>query len=246
LSKYNRNTVKKQKAKEAKRQAIRRNRFAILAIALSLVLSAVGGVLLAAIPKYAKLERQDGRLVDRMTGIAYREAPLPYEPVDYDANAPYGKRDGSFLYPIKGQATETWLTEASDGYYRVYYAETAFLPPLASFGASALRVCPDSALEATTAAILRDAHEVSALMELMLHGEEADMPTSAGTSYTVKVVSSTYTWLYYCLSYAETEEGNFLRDPATGRVVEVGDRIAKYLHEITETETTVEEGTDAP
>ena len=246
MSKNNRNTNKKKETKEAKRQAIRRNRLTVVAILVALAVSALGGVLLSSVPHYARIEEENGRYVDRDTEIVYREAPLYYEPVGYEKETPYGKREGAFLYPVTGQKTEKWLTEVSDGFYRVFYAETLPLPTLDGFSASAIRIYPDASLEASTAAIVKDALEVSELMEIVLHGEEAEMPTAVESAYTLKVASSTYTWLYYCLSYAETEEGCFVRDPATGRVVEVGNRIAKYLHDITETETTVEEGTDAP
>ncbi len=246
MSKNDRNTLKKQQHKEAKQQALRRNRLTVLAIAAALAVSVLGGVLLSSVPRYAVFTEENGRCVDGNTGIAYREAPLYYEPVSYEEEAPYGKRGGAYLYPLTGQGTDKWLTEVSDGFLRVFYAETIWLPDLARFSVSSVRVYPDAALEQSTAAILKDIHEVSELMEAILHGEEADMPATSEHVYTLKLTSDTYDWLYYCLFYAETAEGNFVRDPATGRVVEVGDRIAKYLRDIEETETTVGEESVAP
>ncbi len=245
MSNNDRNTLKKQKNKEAKRQILRRNHMTVLAIAIALAVSVLGGVLLSSVPRYAAFQEENGRYIDGDTGIVYREAPLHYEPVSYEEDTPYGKRDGAFLYPLRGQETERWLTEVSDGFLRVYYAETILLPDLAQFSASSVRVYPDATLEEVTSAILKDPHEVSELMETILHEEEAEMPLTSQRVYTLKLASDHYDWLYYCLSYAETEEGNFVRDPATGRVVEVGDRIAKYLRDIEETETTAGEVSEA-
>ena len=234
MSKNNRNFVKKAKAKADKRERVKRTRIVILAVSAALVLSVLGALLLSSVPKYAEIVAENGRYTDQTTGIVYAEAPFYWEPVSCLTDRPYGKRDGNFVYPIEGQSTDHWLAEEEDGYYRLYYAESLTLPEPESFSSVTVGIYTDSALVQKVASIT-DAAETGELIGLLSQGGEPENLTVGGTKYLLKITSTRYPGLAFCLPYIETAEGNYMQDPRTGRIVEVGNRIAGHLRDIAET-----------
>jgi len=229
VSKNNRNLAKKQAVWQAKKQKKALNRRVALIVAGATILVIVTVLIIASIPHYAKIEAAgDGRYLDTETGIYYLVAPSNYEPVRYSAHKPYGKGGGHIFYPISGQATDKWLTQDVYGICGVYYQEDIILPTLEVFKPSIIRICGDGAKVSKITEITRS-EDVSAVVETMLNGEAVDLPATSEAVYTLRIMSSEYTWLYYNLAFVVTKEGNFYYDRSTEKAVEAGTLVEDYI-----------------
>jgi len=229
LRNYDRNVAKKQAAKEEKRQKKLHNRHVALIVAGVTFLVIVAVLIVASLPHYVSITTtEDGRYYDTDTGLYYLAAPSNYEPVSYSAHKPYGKGEGHIFYPITGQDTTKWLTQDVYGICGVYYQEDVTLPTLDVFKPSAVRVCVDGEKVAMVVEI-QDASDVKTVVDTMLNGEAVTLPSTSTGVYTLRVVSSEYTWLYYNIVFVVTEEGNFYYDRGTQKAVAAGTLVEDYI-----------------
>ncbi len=221
-------SAKKQAAREKRRQQKVRNRHVALLVAGVTLLVIVVVLILSAIPHYAPIvETEDGRFLDKDTGLYYLAAPSNYEPVSHSTKA-YGKKDGHYFYPITGQQTRDWLTEDIYDICGVYYNETISLPSLVDFKANTIHVCKDG--DAVVRVVeIADQADVQAVVNTMLNGEAVTLPDVITTVYTLRIASSEYTWLYYNVVYVVTAEGNFYYDRGVGKAVKADILVENYI-----------------
>jgi len=174
---------------------------------------------------------KDGQLVNNWLRLKYNAAPVGYEPVAVgEPYGYYGEAD-MVLYQIPGCDPKEWLTqEYAAGATTVFYQEDIQLPTLTEMAPEKILICVES--DTTFCVdVIEDAAFVADLVSAFVNGQVSECIQYDGyvENYDLKFSSSAYPQIYYNLEYIEYEEGVYLYENGTGRLVEIGDLLDAYI-----------------
>ena len=170
----------------------------------------------------------DGKYVDKNSGITYNEAPFCYEPIAVGEKA-YGRLGEINFYEIEGVSPEKWLT--SNGV--VFYADGESVPSLSDMNISYATVDIDVNLNFS----ITDAEVLDALVNAYVNGEAVSRPSPAlpASNYLINwmvKLADENLGIYYSLSYFELSDGRkLLFNRFENRCVEVGNEMQSYVSE---------------
>lgn len=142
-------------------------------------------------------------VTDKSGSLTYHHASVVYEPVEVGSK--HGKLQVNDkmtleLYEIKGLSPDEWLATED---MNVLYADGVHLPTLAEMQPTALQICS----EAASLHVLRrlsDAALVNAVTDAWVHGTSLPYPgLTPQRTYKLRLESSLYPSLYYCVTYIE-------------------------------------------
>lgn len=192
----------------------------IFGISLLLVLAA----LTSCADKLIQLKNENGLLVNKSQGLAYKSLPTYFEPaetLEEYAEFKSGKLTLT-LYSLAGMDPTEWLSEKYAGIGVVFCAEDIEVPTLSSFEANKIILCKSAEITIGIETF-EDPEFIDTVIDMYENGEEAEWPliNSIGI-YQIKFVSEKYPGIYYNLEYGVFEEGTFIYDRSTKKCVPGG------------------------
>ena len=191
---------------------------------LPLLLAAT--VLMTSCSKLITLKYTDGRYVDTVNHIKYLNASVSYEPVSVGTE--YARFDKTTLYTLPGTEPTQWLAEKFEGIGSVFYSEDTILPGPADFEAVKILIYL-SGYNNIPVSSISDPEAIEKFCDILENGE----PVTAedmDSSYSLKIVSDKYPFIYYNLIYIKsTDGGRYVYDRGTKRTVEIGPLIDSFF-----------------
>jgi hypothetical protein len=176
-----------------------------------------------------KIVVDDGRYLDKKTGIYYTYASSVYEVVGMTTDI-YAilKENGveKAYHAIEGASTEDYLV---DEYGDILCAEGKDLPDLGGFKPSEAFVCTNTD-RASSIAVIDNTALINKLVDIYTNGENVPFNNTAEHSFTVKFISEKYPFLYFNLTLMVEEDGSvYLWEREFSRYVNVGTLLDKYI-----------------
>ena len=174
----------------------------------------------------------DGKYVDKKSGISYSEAPYCYEPIEVGEKA-YGRLGEIDFYEIAGADPEKFLTSIGV----VFYADGETIPQLSDMDIAYASVENDGKVDFS----ITDEAVLEAVVKAYVEGEEVMRPSAAmsATDYVVNwrlKLADEDLGIYYVLSYFEMSDGRkLLYNRFENRCVEAGDVLQEYVSEYAKT-----------
>jgi hypothetical protein len=150
---------------------------------------------------------EDGKYVDKKTGIAYYDAPACYQPLSISEEK-YGILGEVELFKMVGADPKSWLCEKTG---TIFYAEGVTLPAVNEMTVSYLSVVNDDK-EVTR---ITDAAVIASLASTYVNGAEIEKPHWLTDAYVInwrlKFVDETL-GICYVLEYYELSEDYVVTD----------------------------------
>lgn len=170
----------------------------------------------------------DGKYVDKKSGVSYIDAPYCYEPITAGEKA-YGKLGEANFYEIVGADPTKWLTSSGV----VFYADGEELPTLGEMDISYASVELDGSLTFS----ISDGAVLRSLVGIYENSEAVDRPSPAlptsdyVINWRIKLADESL-GIYYVLSYFEMSDGRkLLFNRFEGRCVDAGNVLERYVSE---------------
>lgn len=170
----------------------------------------------------------DGKYVDKKSGVSYIDAPYCYEPISAGEKA-YGRLGEADFYEIVGADPTKWLTSSGV----VFYAEDEKLPTLSEMDISYASV----ELDGTLTFSITDSAVLSSLIGIYENSEAVDRPSPAlptseyVINWRIKFADESL-GIYYVLSYFEMSDGRrLLFNRFEERCVNAGNVLERYVAE---------------
>ena len=183
----------------------------------------------------------DGKYVDKKTGVVYIDAPACYEPIGMGEEQ-YGEVGSAQLYAVAGADPEQWLCDATGS---VLYADSIELPTLDRMDISYASVL----MEEAELVRITDAEVLGGIVDTYVQGQAIRKPTyfenTLAISWRIKLADEKL-GLYYVLNYIELKEDHvitlddgtqvnygraFIFNRFEDKCVVAGDALAKYSAE---------------
>ena len=210
--------------------------FFIISAALLLVAIILLSVFLSSYLSVVHLRSEDGgiTLIDVKKDVKYLLAPMCYEPIAYmtDVYAEYGDTE---YHAVRDADPADFLCTIDMNIFDLYYADTITLPDLTRFNASYTRVCRVGEIAIMSHSIEKEGTE--GIVKHFLTAETVDSSLISGVKTTLylKFMSEDYNFMYYVITYYETNGGDrYLYDRTTGRCVALGDLFINEISGIQE------------
>ncbi|MBE6714649.1 MAG: hypothetical protein E7575_05130 [Ruminococcaceae bacterium] len=193
--------------------------------------------------KLLELNYNEEGLLCGEDGVLYKYAPMGYEPVSQgDEYAVLKATLEEKLYVINGIDPKEWITMEYTGAGFVFYNADITLPTLSQMGVETMYVCEEDVNSIAIAVIGgeetedRDADRkiISTVVSLIDDPEGKNELWPRGDvneSFRLKMYSPDWPAIYYTVTYAACDSGNFIYDKVTQRCVEVGDLLDEYIGE---------------
>lgn len=183
-------------------------------------------LLLTSCSQLVRITYKDGKYTDSAHNIDYENASVSYEPVSEGTE--YARFNKTVLYTIPGAEPTEWLAEKYEGIGSVFYSEDVVLPSLSEFEANKILIFV-SGFNNLAVASINDAEVISELTDILANGEQTEAQNT-DKSYSLKIASDKYPFIYYNLVYIISADGErFVYDRGTKRTVAVGTLIDKYF-----------------
>ena len=193
----------------------------------------VGGIFLYLFLKdyfsYSRLDKNaDGTIYDPDTKITYTMAPEAYKAVLIVTDPQFGFVDKTPLYSIAYRNvdekvvvidSERYLSFDNDNGGVLYYnADEVTLPTLENFDHGISHVCStDGVIFARAELTKTDTYKV---IKGFNEGAATRVDGTVKESFTLRIKSEKYDWLYYCMKFTITKEGEyFVTDYISGKTV---------------------------
>ena len=210
--------------------------FFIISAALLLVAIILLSVFLSSYLSVVHLRSEDGgiTLIDVKKDVKYLLAPMCYEPIAYmtDVYAEYGDTE---YHAVRDADPADFLCTIDMNIFDLYYADTITLPDLTRFNANYTRVCRVGEIAIMSHSIEKEGTE--GIVKHFLTAETVDSSLISGVKTTLylKFMSEDYNFMYYVITYYETNGGDrYLYDRTTGRCVALGDLFINEISGIQE------------
>ncbi len=186
----------------------------------------ITAVLLTSCSQLIRITYKDGKYIDSANNIKYENASVSYEPVSEGTE--YARYNKTVLYTIPGAEPTEWLAEKYEGIGSVFYSEKAFLPALSEFEAVKISIFV-SGFNNLAVASIDDAEVIAELTDIIAAGEQIEAKNT-DDSYSLKIASDKYPFIYYNLVYIISSDGErYVYDRGTKRTVAVGNLLDKYF-----------------
>ena len=183
-------------------------------------------VLLTSCSQLVRITYKDGKYIDSTHNIQYENASVSYEPVSEGTE--YARYNKTVLYTIPGAEPTEWLAEKYEGIGSVFYSDDAVLPALSEFEAVKILIFV-SGFNSLAVASINDADVIAELTDIIANGEQTEAKNT-DDSYSLKIASDKYPFLYYNLVYIISSDGErYVYDRGTKRTVAVGTLLDKYF-----------------
>jgi hypothetical protein len=183
-------------------------------------------VLLTSCSNLIKLKYTDGRYIDTVNNVKYINAPISYEPVSVGTE--YALFDKTTLYTLPGAEPTQWLAEKFEGIGSVFHSEEIELPGPGELEASEILIFI-SGYNNIPVSSISDPEVIAEFLYILENGEPV---TAADTdsSYSLKLASDKYPFIYYNLIYIKgTDGGRYVYDRGTKLTVEIGPLIDDFF-----------------
>lgn len=186
----------------------------------------ITAVLLTSCSQLIRITYKDGKYIDSVNNIQYENASVSYEPVSEGTE--YARYNKTVLYTIPGAEPTEWLAEKYEGIGSVFYSEDTVLPALSEFEASGIQIFV-SGFNNLAVASIDDAEVIAELTDILANGEQTEAKNT-DDSYSLKIASDKYPFLYYNLVYIISSDGErYVYDRGTKKTVAVGTLLDKYF-----------------
>ncbi|MHB1151175.1 MAG: hypothetical protein ACYCWE_01940 [Eubacteriales bacterium] len=186
----------------------------------------ITAVLLTSCSQLVRITYKDGKYIDSAHNIRYENASVSYEPVSEGTE--YARYNKTVLYTIPGAEPTEWLAEKYEGIGSVFYSEDAVLPALSEFEAVKILIYV-SGFNNLAVASINDAEVIAELTDIIASGEQTEAKNT-DDSYSLKIASDKYPFLYYNLVYIISSDGErYVYDRGTKQTVAVGTLLDKYF-----------------
>lgn len=186
----------------------------------------ITAVLLTSCSQLIRITYKDGKYIDSVNNIQYENASVSYEPVSEGTE--YASYNKTVLYTIPGAEPTEWLAEKYEGIGSVFYSEDTVLPALSEFEASGIQIFV-SGFNNLAVASIDDAEVIAELTDILANGEQTEAKNT-DDSYSLKIASDKYPFLYYNLVYIISSDGErYVYDRGTKKTVAVGTLLDKYF-----------------
>lgn len=186
----------------------------------------ITAVILTSCSQLVRITYKDGKYIDSAHHIQYENASVSYEPVSEGTE--YALYNKTVLYTIPGAEPTEWLAEKYEGIGSVFYSENTVLPSLSEFEAARISIYV-SGFNKLPVASVDDAEVIAELTDILANGEQTEA-NNTDNSYSLKIASDKYPFLYYNLVYIiSSDGGRYVYDRGTKRTVAVGTLLDKYF-----------------
>lgn len=186
----------------------------------------ITAVILTSCSQLVRIIYKDGKYIDSVNNIKYENASVSYEPVSEGTE--YARYNKTVLYTIPGAEPTEWLAEKYEGIGSVFYSEDAALPALSEFEAAKILIFV-SGFNNLAVASVDDAEVIAKLTDILANGEQTEAKNTEN-SYSLKIASDKYPFIYYNLVYIiSSDSERYVYDRGTKRTVAVGTLIDKYF-----------------
>jgi len=183
-------------------------------------------LLLTSCSQLIRITYKDGKYIDSANNIKYENASVSYEPVSEGTE--YARYNKTVLYTIPGTEPTEWLAEKYEGIGSIFYSEAAVLPALSEFEAVKILIFV-SGFNNLAVASIDDAEVIAELTDIIAAGEQTEAKNTYD-SYSLKIASDKYPFIYYNLVYIISSDGErYVYDRGTKRTVAVGNLLDKYF-----------------
>lgn len=191
-------------------------------IGAACILAFVGIVFLYdALSKYLPIvslkQQADGTLYDSKLDITYTPAPDAYKAVMVITDPQYARVKKLAVYGIGYRNTDEKIVELDTTRYLstnndndavLYYnAADVKLPTLDEWDYEKSYVCSTDGVIFARAEL--DKTETSKMLKGFKEGAPTSILGKVKERYTIRITSGTHDWLYYCMSFTITEDGNY-------------------------------------
>lgn len=180
------------------------------------------------LPIVSLKQKDDGSLYDSKLEITYTVAPKSYKAVLVVTDPQYARVGKIPVYEIAYRNlekkvvpidTERYLSTDNDNGAILYYnKEKVTLPTLENFDNEISYVCSTEGVIFSRAELTKN--ETSKVIKGFLEGGNASVSGKVKETYQLRIKSGSYDWLFYCMEFTITENGNYyLTDYMSGKTV---------------------------
>lgn len=169
------------------------------------------------LPIVSLKQNDDGSLYDSKLKITYTAAPRSYKAVIVVTDPQYARIGKTPVYQIGYRNpdekivpidTERYLSTSNDNGAVLYYnADKVTLPSLDDFDNANSYVCSTDGVIFARAELSQT--ETSKVLKGFKDGSDTSVSGRVKESYTLRIKSNSYDWLFYCMEFTVTENGNY-------------------------------------
>ena len=235
-------SMKKQVKKNKSRSAQRDDRERINPVpwiigALAIVLLIAGILLYDFLSNYAGIisfkQNEDGSLVDSKNSVTYIAAPSAYKASLWVKDPQYARLGKLPLYQLCYRNADEKVvvidglryvtTDNDNGAILYYNSKEVTLPTLADFEHDISRVCSVDGVVFARAELTKT--QTRRIVTALTEESGVSVSGKVKEKYELRIASSKYDWLTYCLEFTVTEDGGyFITDTISGKTV-MGDAL---------------------
>lgn len=169
------------------------------------------------LPIVSLKQKDDGSLYDSKNKITYTEAPRCYKAVLVVTDPQYARVGKIPVYEIAYRNLEEKVvpidtarylsTDNDNGAVLYYNADKVILPTLEDFDNEKSYVCSVEGVIFSRAELTKT--ETSKVIKSFVDGVNTSVSGKVKETYELRIKSGSYDWLFYCMEFTMTENGNY-------------------------------------